>query len=170
MGIKPAVAVAAIDIAKGLLVVLLARWFSPSSTLEHPAAGGLSGEGFRNGIVLAAGVAAVVGHSWSVYLKGAGGRGAATAVGALFGMVTLPALLVALPAFLLLCRYRSTMWGLSTFFVGAVLLTAVMGCFNLFGYSPIWTAYVIILPAMVGAIHLASLKRTVPSASPLPGK
>ena len=165
MGIKPAVAVATIDIAKGLLVVFLARWLSSSSTVEHPVAGGLSGEGFRNGIILAAGVAAVVGHSWSVYLKGAGGRGAATAVGALCGMVTLPALLVALPAFALLCWYRSATWALATFFVGTVVITAVMGYFNLFGYSPVWTAYVVTLPAVVGVIHFASLRRAVPGAS-----
>lgn len=170
LGIKPAVAVATIDIAKGLLVVLFARWLSPSSTMEHPVAGGLTGEDFRNGLVLAAGMAAVAGHSWSLYLKGAGGRGAATAVGALCGMVTLPALLVALPASMLLWRYRSTTWGLATFFVGTVLITAFMGYFNLFGYSPIWTAYVVTLPAVVGAIHFASLKRAAPSAALLPEK
>ena len=170
VGIRPAVLVAAIDIAKGLLVVLVARWLSPSSTLEHPLAAGLSGDAFRNGVILAAGVAAVVGHSWSVYLKGAGGRGAATAVGALCGMVTVPALMVAAPAFVLLCRHRSTTWGLAVFFVGTVLLTAFMGFFNLLGYSLLWTAYAVTLPAVVGVIHFASLRRQAPPDPALPGQ
>ena len=169
-GIRPAVLVAVIDIAKGLLVVLVARWLSPSSTMEHPLAGGLSSDAFRNGVVLAAGVAAVVGHSWSVYLKGAGGRGAATAVGALCGMVTVPALLVAAPAFVLLCRHRSTTWALAVFFVGTVLLTAFMGYFNLFGYSMMWAVYAVTPPAVVGAIHFASLRRQAPPAPALTGQ
>lgn len=169
-GIRPAILVAAIDIAKGLVVVLFARWLSPPSYMEHPMAGGLSGEGVRNGIILAASVAAVAGHSWSVYLKGAGGRGAATAVGALCGMVTLPSLLVAAPAIALLCRHRSTTWGLATFFVGTVLLTAVLGYMDLFGYTLSWTLYAVTLPAIVGVIHFASRKRPLPSVSALPGQ
>lgn len=170
VGIRPAVIVAVIDIAKGLLVVLVARWLAPPPTNEHLLAGGFSGAGFGNGVILAAGIAAVVGHSWSVYLKGAGGRGAATAVGALCGMVTLPALLVAAPAFLLLCRHRSTTWGLATFFVGTVLITAIMGYLNLFGYSLPWAVYAVTLPAMVGVIHFASLRRSAPSAAVMPGQ
>ena len=169
VGIRPAVLVAVIDIAKGLLVVLVARWLSPSSTMEHPLAGGFSGEAFRNGVIIAAGAAAVVGHSWSVYLKGAGGRGAATAVGALFGMVTIPALLVAAPAFVLLCRHRSTKSALACFFIGTVLVTALMGYLNLFGYSVWWVACAVTLPAMVGVIHFASLKRQASPAAVLPG-
>ena len=164
VGIRPAVLVAAIDISKGLLVVLVTRWLSSPASMEHSAAGGLSGDGFRNVVVLSAGMAAVLGHSWSVYLKGAGGRGAATAVGVLCGIVTLPALLVALPAFVLLLRHRSTTWGLSTFFVGTVVLTALMGYWNLFGYSPSWAMYALALPATVGIIHFASLKRTAQHA------
>ncbi len=170
VGIRPAVLVAVIDIAKGLLVVLIARWLSPPSTIENPLAGGFSVDGFRNGVTLAAGVAAVVGHSWSVYLKGAGGRGAATAVGALCGMVTFPALLIAVPALLLFWRHRSTTWGLATFFVGTVSFTALMGYLNLFGYTLLWAAYAVTLPAVVGVIHFASLKRQAPPAPVLPGQ
>lgn len=168
-GIRPAVLVAVIDIFKGLVVVLLARWLTPTATVEHSMAGGLSGDGLHNGIILAAGVAAVVGHSWSVYLKGAGGRGAATAVGALCGLVTLPSLLVAGPALALLYRHRSTTWGLATFFVGTVLVTLLLGCMNLMGFTLSWAIYAVTLPAVVGVIHFASLRRPVPPASVQPG-
>ena len=170
VGIGPAVLVAIIDIAKGLLVVVVARWLSPPLTMEPHLAGGLSSDGFRNGIVMAAGVAAVVGHSWSLYLKGAGGRGGATAAGALCGIVTIPALLVAVPALLLLWRHRSSTWGLATFFIGTVLITALMGYLNFFGYSLFWAAYAVTLPVMVGVFHFASLKRQVSPAPVLPGQ
>ena len=118
IGVKPAIAVAAIDMGKGLAVVLIARSLAGSVQLYSPVEGSLSGESLRNGLMLAAGASAVIGHSWSVYLRGAGGRGAATAVGALVGLVTVPALLVMLPAFALMYRHRSTTWGLASFFVG----------------------------------------------------
>ena len=168
IGLKPAIVVAVIDICKGLAVVLLARCLAPASQTEYPLAGSLSGDGFGNGLILAAGVAAVVGHSWSLYLRGAGGRGAATAVGALCGMITLPALLVALPALGLMYLHRSTTWGLSSFFVGTVALTAVLGYSGIFGYTPAWTLYAVTLPALVGVIHFFSLRRQLPEAGVLP--
>ena len=168
IGLKPAIVVAIIDISKGLAVVLLARGLAPASQADYPMAGSLSGDGFGNGLILAAGVAVVVGHSWSLYLRGAGGRGAATAVGALCGIVTLPALLVALPALGLMCLHRSTTWGLASFFAGTVTATATLGYLHLFGYTPAWTLYAVALPALVGVIHYYSMRRQLPDADALP--
>ena len=168
IGLKPAIVVAIIDISKGLAVVLLARSLAPASQADYPMTGSLSGDGFSNGLILAAGLAAVVGHSWSLYLKGAGGRGAATAVGALCGMVTLPALLVALPALGLMYLHRSTTWGLASFFVGTVTATAALGFLNVLGYTPAWTLYAVALPALVGVIHYNSVRRQLRSAAALP--
>ena len=165
VGLRPAILVAAIDISKGLAVVMLTRGLTPGPQGDYSMASSLSGDGFRNGVVLAAGMAAIVGHSWSLYLKGGGGRGAATAVGALCGMVALPALLVALPAFALMYLHRSTTWGLASFFVGAVTLTATLGYLGLFGYSLTWALYVVTLPAVVGAIHFSSMRRPLPKAT-----
>lgn len=159
LGLKPAVLVASIDIFKGLAVVLLARILTSGHSVEAPAGSPLAGDYFRNMVVLSAGAATVVGHSWSVYLKGRGGRGAATAVGALFGIATLPALLVMLPAFGLMVLHRSTTWGLATFFIGTVFMVAVLGHIGHPGFSWTWVAYVASLPAMVGVIHCLSLKR-----------
>ncbi|MEE9172312.1 MAG: glycerol-3-phosphate 1-O-acyltransferase PlsY [candidate division NC10 bacterium] len=44
-------------------------------------------------LVAGVGLAAVLGHNWSVYLRFAGGKGVATSFGALFAMTPLPALL-----------------------------------------------------------------------------
>ena len=162
LGVKPAILVAAIDIAKGAAVVLLARILAPASPSDYPLAGSLSGDGFRNGLILAAGLAAVVGHSWSIYLKGTGGRGAATTVGVLFSMATLPALIAVLPSYGLMRLHRSATWGLASFFIGTVAATVTLGYLGLFGYSPVWTLYVVTPPALVAVIHCNSKRRQLP--------
>ena len=165
VGLRPAIAVAAFDISKGLAVVLVARGITPATQADSPWETQISWEGLRCGLMVAAGAAAIIGHSWSVYLKGAGGRGAATAVGALFGMITLPALLVMFPAFALMWHFRSTTWGLASFFVGTVSLAVFLGYFSLLGYSLTWVPYVVTLPALVGVIHVFSLKRSLARAA-----
>lgn len=75
VGLRYGVAAAILDGLKGLAPVLVARRF-----------------GLADGVVAASGVAAVVGHNWSVYLRSRSGRGLATAVGVLVGMA--PALLI----------------------------------------------------------------------------
>ncbi|MCL4458387.1 MAG: glycerol-3-phosphate 1-O-acyltransferase PlsY [Chloroflexi bacterium] len=59
------------DVAKGLLSVLLARLLLSAA-----------GPAIEMGEVMAA-LAAIVGHNWSLYIKGYGGRGVATALGGL---------------------------------------------------------------------------------------
>jgi glycerol-3-phosphate acyltransferase PlsY len=69
LGPGPAIVVFVGDTLKGLLAVLLCRGMHLSD----------------GGIVLG-GLAAVVGHSWSLFLRGAGGRGVATSLGMLIGL------------------------------------------------------------------------------------
>lgn len=59
--------------------------------------------------VAGVGLAAVLGHNWSVYLRFAGGKGVATSFGALLAMTPLPALLGLLTwtAIVLIFRYTS---------------------------------------------------------------
>lgn len=68
LGLGWKVAVGLLDIGKGALPVALAR------------AGGLAWP-----VVISLGLAVVVGHNWSAYLGGRGGRGVATALGVLLG-------------------------------------------------------------------------------------
>jgi glycerol-3-phosphate acyltransferase PlsY len=75
-GWRVAVAVLALDALKGLLPVLLA-WAA-------------FGDGPVLGIVA---VVAFVGHCWPVYLEFRGGKGVATAAGAMLGLAPLPTLL-----------------------------------------------------------------------------
>ncbi|MGH2445236.1 MAG: glycerol-3-phosphate 1-O-acyltransferase PlsY [Candidatus Limnocylindria bacterium] len=60
-----------LDAAKGAAAVLLAQWLAQWLADGDPWIGA------------AAGVAAIVGHTWSIFIRFAGGRGVATAGGAL---------------------------------------------------------------------------------------
>lgn len=70
VGTPWAVTVLILDAAKAALPVLLMRWAGYDSALLH----------------LAAGLCAVFGHTWSVYLRGKGGRGVASALGVLIAL------------------------------------------------------------------------------------
>ena len=61
------IAVGIIDVGKGAAAVAIAHWLLDAPQL----------------FLLAAGIAAVAGHIWSIYLKFTGGRGLATALGVL---------------------------------------------------------------------------------------
>ena len=88
VGIGPAVAAAVLDGLKGLAPVIIARRL-----------------GFGEGVAAASGVAAVVGHNWSVYLRSRAGRGLAPAVG---GMVAIPPWLLA----------WTTLWAVAGWWIG----------------------------------------------------
>jgi glycerol-3-phosphate acyltransferase PlsY len=68
VGFLPAVGVAIVDLSKGAAAVAIAYWLLDVS---QP-------------FVLAAAVAAVVGHNWMVFLKFSGGKGMGAAIGGLF--------------------------------------------------------------------------------------
>ena len=150
LGLKAGVSVAALDTAKGLAVILLARLLAPD---------------YYQGLAMLAGVAAVIGHSWPLYLRGPGGRGAATAVGVLLGMTPLTAGPVLLPALGIAYLSRSVTRGLATFFIGNAALAGVFGYYHLFSYPWSLVGYVIILPVLVGIIHYLSTRRKRPAAA-----
>ncbi len=67
IGVWPALAAGIVDVGKGAAAVAIAQW-----GLKAPEA-----------YVLLAGLAAVVGHNWMVWLKFSGGKGMGAAIGAL---------------------------------------------------------------------------------------
>lgn len=73
VGVWPGVAVAVADVGKGAAAVAIAHWL-----LDLPLA-----------FVLLAGLGAVIGHNWMVWLRFSGGKGMGPAMGALF--VVMPA-------------------------------------------------------------------------------
>src|ERR671921_1355516 len=73
LGWKYAIPAALVDIAKGLIPVVL---FAPRASLSEMFA-------------LACGVAAIIGHVFSVFVQFKGGKGAATAAGVMLGLTPL---------------------------------------------------------------------------------
>jgi glycerol-3-phosphate acyltransferase PlsY len=73
VGFLPAAVVGIVDVAKGAAAVAIAQWL-----LDAPPP-----------FVLAAALAAVVGHNWMVWLKFSGGKGMGAAIGGLFVLLPL---------------------------------------------------------------------------------
>lgn len=70
LGVKLGIVVLLCDILKGLLPILVCRWldFGPLASVG-------------------AGLAAIVGHNWSIFLRGKGGKGIATTAGVIIGLM-----------------------------------------------------------------------------------
>lgn len=86
LGPWPALAVLIIDIAKGAAAILLALWFCRDMVDLPPATSGLTAAAVGPWIVCLAGLAALLGHGRSVWLKFTGGKSAATGLGVLLAM------------------------------------------------------------------------------------
>lgn len=150
LGARAGVVVGGVDIAKGAGAVLLAQlWLDATPAL------------------LVAGTAAVAGHSWPVFLGGHGGRGAATALGALLAVLPYPGLPLALLALAVVYFTRSATTALASFFI-LTPLVAVLTSWVLpddwpgrwpFHYSYPEIGYALALPVLVGVIHFLSLRR-----------
>lgn len=137
LGARGGLMVGAIDIAKGLAVVLLAQ-----GLLNSPAA------------AMIAGVLVIVGHAWPVYLRGRGGRGAATAVGVL--LATVPVVAAPLAGLALVVLYASRS---STRAVAAMFISLPFLAYWPAGYSYPLVAYSLAIPLLVGTCHYLSLRR-----------
>ena len=88
LGAGPALAVFVIDLLKGVAAVVFARWFCAwmfaSASVAAPA--GLDLQAWTPWAVCLAGLAAVLGHSRSVWLSFTGGKSAAAGLGVLLAM------------------------------------------------------------------------------------
>jgi glycerol-3-phosphate acyltransferase PlsY len=127
LGSKTGIIVGVIDAAKGSAVILIAQAISMSQP-----------------IVLLAGLAAVVGHNWPVFLRFRGGRGVSTTLGILFVLVTIPMLILTLPSLLILIFKRNVTPSMAFLFIALPLIDLA------FKVEPILIGYGIALPALVG--------------------
>jgi glycerol-3-phosphate acyltransferase PlsY len=113
LGAPAAAGVFVLDVAKGVAAVLLARLMFGGDDLTEWAAA-------------LAGVAAIVGHNWSVFIGFTGGRGVATSAGAVGGMTPLT-LVVLVPIVVgVVWRTRYVSLGSITGAVGAPIIAAVL--------------------------------------------
>ncbi|GAB3446693.1 glycerol-3-phosphate 1-O-acyltransferase PlsY [Phycicoccus ginsengisoli] len=116
LGVRWGVVVGLADVLKGWLpVVLAASWLGPV-------------------VALVVGLAVVLGHIWSPFLRGHGGKGVATSLGAILAVQPWFAVVMLLLFALLVWRFR---WvaGAS---VTACLVLLVLGLLALLGWLPGW--------------------------------
>jgi len=115
LGPRWGVVVGVLDVLKGLLPVVLAQHFFGTVT------------------ALFVGLAVVLGHIWSPFLKGQGGKGVATSLGAILAVEPWFALVMVVVFVLLVWRLR---WvaGAS---VSACLLLFVLGLLSWFRWLPV---------------------------------
>ena len=130
LGSKAGILVGLIDAGKGALAVLIAQAGGASQT-----------------VVMFTGIAAVAGHNWPVFIGFRGGRGESTAIGVLLVLVTLPMLIMALPALLVL------LWRKNVILASAVLFIPLSLVAWWTGTSGQLIIYSIALPCLVGFTH-----------------
>lgn len=89
LGVWPFLLVVVMDVCKGALATSIAKLLINSATVDDLPIAPLS-------IVMATGFVAVIGHSWSPFLRFRGGLGATVIYGTLAGMLLWPQELIAL--------------------------------------------------------------------------
>ena len=137
IGPRAGTACGALDIIKGGVAIIAA------SAIDGSASAGML-----------AGVCALAGHIWPVFLGFRGGRGAAVAVGVL--MASYPIIALPLGAMCLVALYhsRKAIVPLAIFLAGLPILTwiAVLTV----GYTPAEAGYALLIPALAGLSHVYS--------------
>lgn len=146
LGWRAAIPVAALDIAKGSLAVLLAAMIVPKGLEVGPL--------YHQGAVVLAGVAAVLGHAFSPFLDFKGGKGIATIAGAL-AVLTPTLLLIAVGIWLfvvIVTRY------VSLASIVAALSAPILG-WIFRPDNPFLIPLLIVGPALIIWLHRANAKR-----------
>ena len=141
VGAKAGVAVGAIDIIKGGLVIVLAMILVDDT-----------------GMQMMAGAAALAGHNFPVHLKFRGGRGAATAVGVLIASLPIIGLPVGALCLVLLYFTHKAIYPL------AVFLVAIPALAYPAGYSVALAVYAVAIPVAVGLSHFFTTRILNPGA------
>jgi len=135
LGAKPAAVVFALDLLKGLVVVLLARY--------------IGGEN----LALLCGLAVVIGHDWSAFLKFNGGKGVATSFGTVLGIAPAAAPWAAVAGITMIVLFRFVSLGSIT---GAVLFPILLVIFH---YPAKYIYFGVALAAMVVYRHRSNIAR-----------
>jgi acyl phosphate:glycerol-3-phosphate acyltransferase len=144
LGLRAAAFIFVLDVAKGVAAVLLARTLFGADPLVEWAAA-------------AAGLAAVIGHNWSVFIGFTGGRGVATSTGALGALAPWALLVLAPVVVLLIWRSRFVSLGSIT---GSLLSPFVVAAFALAGLAPPPAiAYAAAAGLLVTAAHADNIAR-----------
>ena len=137
IGPKAGMACGALDIIKGGIAVIVVR------LIIHDT-----------GIEMFAGVCALIGHIWPVYLGFRGGRGAAVAVGVMIATLPLFALPIGALSLVALYHTRKSVVALFMFLAGVPVLSWV--AVITVGHDASLAGYALAVPVMAGLSHLYS--------------
>lgn len=137
LGAKPGAATLALDILKGVAAVVLAKVVVPE----------------ESGTALFSGLASIIGHNWSVFLKGRGGKGVATSAGVFLALTPVHALiaLAVFAIFFFMTRHVSvgSMAGAVALFVSSFILKT----------PPIIRIFILVAAVMILIKHVPNMKR-----------
>jgi glycerol-3-phosphate acyltransferase PlsY len=158
VGRGPALVVLIVDVLKGSLAVVLAR-----TVLSGGAAAAAAAGWQLDAWVVAAGLAALAGHIWPVWLGGRGGKAVATGFGMLLGLAW-PVGLACLGVFLAVLGL-SRIVSLSSV-VAALALPLLMALWSRSEPRPAYLALAVITAAMVVWRHRGNLQRLVEGREP----
>jgi acyl phosphate:glycerol-3-phosphate acyltransferase len=159
VGKGPALAVFLVDVLKGTLAVGLARAIVEPLGAQAGTAGWQS-----DGWVVAAGLAALAGHIWPVWLGGKGGKAVATGLGMLLGLAW-PVALACLGIFLTVLSL-SRIVSLSSVVAALALPLLMLGWFGSAGLRPAYLALAVITAALVLWRHRSNLLRLIEGTEP----
>ena len=159
-GKGPALAVFLVDVLKGTAAVLLAK-----AMLQGDGSAATS-----DWWVVAAGLAALAGHSWSLWLGGKGGKAVATGLGMLLGLAT-PVGLACFGVFLAVLSV-SRIVSLSSIAAAAALPLLMLGWFATNGMGLRWPYLILALLTSVLVIvrHRANIQRLLAGSEPRLGQ
>lgn len=149
MGFKWFLVVFLLDLLKGLLPVFLIQWLMYP---ENPS--------YENHVAVLCGLAAVVGHTWPIWLKFKGGKGVATGLGTVIVLGPQASLVAGIVFLLSLGIFRmvslSSILAAITFSVIQIMLL-LPDPFSATSYS--LALFAIVVPALIIYSHRGNIKR-----------
>ncbi|NQW23785.1 MAG: glycerol-3-phosphate acyltransferase [SAR202 cluster bacterium] len=147
VGTKAGIAVGAIDIIKGAVVIVLAKLLVDDVGMEMMAGG-----------------AALAGHNFPVHLKFRGGRGAATAVGVLIASLPIIGLPIGAICLVLLYFTKKAIYPLAVFLIAIPVLAWPVE------HSIALAIYAVAVPISIGLSHFYSTRILNPDSIKETGK
>jgi glycerol-3-phosphate acyltransferase PlsY len=161
LGKGPALAVFVVDVLKGTAAVLLAK------ALLEPASGAAGSWGV-DAWVVAAGLAALAGHIWPVWLGWKGGKAVATGLGMLLGLAW-PVGLACFGIFLTVLSLARIV-SLASVVAALSLPLLMLGWFGDGGLRPAYLVLAVLTTVLVVWRHRANLQRLLEGSEPRLGR
>jgi glycerol-3-phosphate acyltransferase PlsY len=158
LGMRSFLSVLVTDALKGYVPVL-ATWY-----IAEPHVGSESAHGLQ----VAAGVAAIVGHDWPLYIGWRGGKGVATSYGAMAGLLFPLSLGLVVLAILIVLTFRyMSLMSVTTIPVGSAILV----CLALVDRAPLaYATFGVLATLLVLFRHRENIRRLLTGQEPKIGQ